>query len=264
MYTSIITAVIIVAALGLLIGLILAFASVIFAVPKNEKIEKVTEILPGANCGACGYSGCAGYAEALVKGKAEIGLCTVGGIKAAKEISQILGKENASVERKVAVVHCMGSCDNTQNKAEYVGLSSCLAAHKVGEGVTSCTYGCLGLGDCVRACDFDAVKICNGVSIVDPEKCKACSKCVGACPRNLISLVSLKPQAIVRCSNRQKGAQTRKLCKSGCIGCMKCMKNCPENAITVKDFCAFVDPLKCSGCRTCVDNCPTGSITFFD
>lgn len=264
MINSIIIAVLVVAGLGLLIGLILAFASVIFAVPKNEKAEKISEVLPGANCGACGFSGCSGYAEALAAGKAQPGMCTVGGEAVAKSISEILGVSGGNIEKKVALVHCAGSCDNTENKAEYSGLKSCLAANKIGSGVTSCTFGCLGLGDCERACPFDAIHIRNGVSVVDSEKCKGCSKCINACPRNLISLVKYTPQAVVRCSNKQKGAVTRKLCKAGCIGCMKCAKNCEANAITVKDFCAFVDVDKCTGCRTCVDNCPVGCITFFN
>lgn len=264
MNNPILIAVLVVSGLGILIGLILAFASVIFAVPKDEKAEKIAEMLPGANCGACGYSGCQGYADALAKGDAQIGLCTVGGLALAKELSALLGGSGENVEKKVALVHCMGSCDSTENKAEYVGLKSCLAANKIGGGITSCTYGCIGLGDCERACPFDAIHVNNGVSLVDKEKCKGCSKCISACPRDLISLVTYKPQAVVRCSNKQKGALTRKLCTSGCIGCMKCAKNCEADAITVKDFCAFVDVSKCTGCRTCVENCPVGCITFFE
>lgn len=254
--------VLLVAGIGLLIGLILSIASIVMAVPKDEKEEKINAALPGANCGACGFSGCSGYAAALAKGEAEVGLCAPGGIACAKEISEILGVETGSLEKKTAVVHCMGSLDNTSYKAQYNGINSCAAAAKVGGGLTACTYGCLGLGDCEAACPYDAIRVCNGVAAVDPDQCKACSLCVKTCPRGLISIVPYKNSAVMRCSNRDKGAVTRKLCKTGCIGCKKCEKNCPAGAIKVENFCAVVDPDKCTACGVCVDNCPQHCLTY--
>lgn len=260
---GILLAVALVAGIGLLIGLILSVASIIMAVPKDEKAEQILEALPGANCGACGYSGCSGYASALSKGEAELGLCSPGGAACTKAVSEILGVAAADAEPKVAVVRCMGSLDNTSYKAEYTGIKSCSAAMKIGGGLTACSYGCMGLGDCEAVCPYDAIHVCNGVAVVDKDKCKACTLCVKACPRNIIEIVPLKNQAIVRCSNHDKGAMTRKLCTAGCIGCKKCEKACEQGAVKVTDFCAYVTPSLCTDCGACVDACPQHCITYF-
>ena len=260
---SILTAVGIVAGVGLLIGLILSVASIIMAVPKDEKAEKILEALPGANCGACGYSGCSGYAEALAKGKAEVGLCAPGGAACTKAVSGILGVNTGAVEPKTAAVRCMGSLEHTSYKAEYSGIMSCAAALKIGGGLTACTHGCMGLGDCEAACPYDAIHVKNGVACVDSGKCRACTLCVKACPRGIITIVPKKDMALVRCSNRDKGAVTRKLCDVGCIGCKKCEKACEAGAVTVKDFCASVDPSLCTNCGKCAEACPQHCITYF-
>jgi len=259
---GILFAVALVAGIGLLIGLILSIASILMAVPKDEKAEKILEALPGANCGACGFSGCSGYADALAKGKAEVGLCAPGGLACVTEISAILGVETGSIEKKVAAVHCMGSLDNTSYLAEYNGIKSCAAALRIGGGLTACSYGCMGLGDCEAVCPYDAIHVCNGVAVVDNDKCKACAMCVKECPRHIISIVPYKNSAVVRCSNKDKGAVTRKVCSAGCIGCKKCEKNCPVNAIKVTDFCASIDPSLCTGCGVCADNCPQHCISY--
>ena len=261
---TIILAILLVAGIGLVIGLILSFASIIMAVPKDEKAEQILEALPGANCGACGYSGCSGYADALSKGKAEVGLCAPGGLACTKVISKILGIDAKGAEPKVAVVQCMGSLDNTSYKAEYSGIKSCAAAMKIGGGLTACSYGCIGLGDCEAVCPYGAIQVCNGVAMVDSNKCKACTLCVKACPRKLIAIVPKKNQALVRCSNHDKGGVTRKLCTAGCIGCKKCEKICEVGAVKVENFCATVDPKLCTGCGKCVDQCPQHCIPFFD
>ncbi|WP_316636677.1 RnfABCDGE type electron transport complex subunit B [uncultured Ruminococcus sp.] len=261
--TGILLAVGIVAGIGLLIGLILSIASIIMAVPKDEKAEAILEALPGANCGACGFSGCSGYAEALAKGKAEPGLCAPGGLACTKAVSEILGVETGSVEPKVAVVKCMGSLDHTTYKAEYSGIMSCAAAMKIGGGLTACSYGCMGLGDCEAACPYDAIHVNNGVAYVDGGKCRACTLCVKACPRGIIEIVPKKDMATVRCSNHDKGGVTRKLCDIGCIGCKKCEKACEQGAVKVTDFCAYVTPALCTNCGACVDACPQHCITFF-
>lgn len=259
---DILTPIIIVGVIGLLAGVVLAVASIVMAVPKDEKAEALEAVLPGANCGACGYSGCPGYAAAMAKGEASPGLCSPGGAAVAAQCGEILGSGAVEMTRKAAVVHCMGSADNTQDKMIYDGLSSCSAAVQLAGGASSCRFGCLALGDCAAACGYGAVEVCNGVALVDPEKCVACGKCVGACPKGLIHLAPVKPRAVVRCSSCDKGKATMQSCKVGCIGCMKCQKTCEFEAVTVKNGLAQVDPEKCTGCGKCAEACPRHIITM--
>ncbi|WP_418771242.1 RnfABCDGE type electron transport complex subunit B [Neglectibacter timonensis] len=261
---DILTPIMIVSAIGLLAGVILAVASIVMAVPKDEKAEALEEVLPGANCGACGYSGCSGYAAALSKGEAKPGLCSPGGVDVAQKCAELLGSGEVEVEYKTALVHCLGSYDNTTDKMRYDGIQSCSASTFLAGGISSCRYGCMGMGDCVRACEYGAVSVCNGVAKIDPAKCRGCSKCVEACPKSLISFVPLKKQAVVRCSNCDKGRDTMKVCTIGCIGCMKCVKTCEFEAVAVKNGCAAVDPQKCTGCGKCVEVCPRHVITLLD
>lgn len=261
---EILLAILIVAGIGLVAGLGLAVASVIMAVPKDEKAEAVLAVLPGANCGACGFSGCSGYAAALAKGEAVPGLCSPGGEKTAADIAAVLGVDAGKVEYKTALVHCMGSYDNTQDRMHYQGIASCAAAAQLYGGTGECSYGCMGLGDCAAVCEYDAITVCNGVAVVHPEKCKGCSKCVAACPKKLIRLVPLQTQAVVRCSSCEKGALVNKVCKVGCIGCMRCVKVCEAGAVTVENALARVDPVKCTGCGKCVQECKRGCITMLE
>lgn len=259
---AILLPVILVAGIGLVLGLGLAITSKIMAVPVDEKAEAITECLPGANCGACGFSGCAGYAAALSSGKAtETNLCAPGGNAAAAQIAEILGTAPASVLPTVAVVHCLGNSTNSEDKMNYQGVSSCRMASQLFGGAKECTYGCLGLGDCVDACDFEAIHICDGVARISTIACHSCKKCVKACPKGLIKMVPLNvTQAAVLCNNKEKGAVARKHCKAACIGCMKCMKTCEHDAIKVENFLATVDPEKCIGCGKCHEVCPVGCI----
>lgn len=259
-FNLILIAVLIVAGIGLIIGIVLAFASAVMAVPVDEKVEALTEALPGANCGACGYSGCSGYAKALAEGSAKNGACAPGGDETAKALAEILGEKASAVERRVAVVRCMGITDNTQDKVDYQGVQSCAAAMLVG-GKGACSYGCLGLGDCVAACPYGAVSVCNGVAKVDADLCKACAMCVSVCPKKIITIVPVREQAVVRCSNSDKGAAAKKACKAACIGCKKCEKVCEAGAVKVADFKASVDPALCTGCKLCVEACPQNIIT---
>ena len=253
---EILIAVALVAGIGLLAGLVLAVASIVMAVPKDEKAEDILAMLPGANCGACGFSGCSGYAAALAKGEAKVGLCAPGGADCAAAVSAYLGGGDVDVERKCALVHCLGSYDNTSDKMEYDGIPTCAAASLLAGGITSCQFGCMGLGDCMRACQYGAIEVCNGLARIDPDRCRGCSMCVAACPKHLITFVPYKKLAVVRCANCDKGAMTNKVCKIGCIGCMKCEKTCEVDAIHVKDFHAQVDTDKCTGCGKCVEVCP--------
>ena len=248
--------ILVVAGIGLLAGLILAIASIVMAVPKDEKTETIRAMLPGANCGACGYSGCDGYAKALATSEAQPGLCPVGGATVTKAVSEYLGCDAGESETKVAVVHCLGSYDNTSDKVQYEGIETCAGAAMVAGGVASCQYGCMGLGDCVRACQYGAISVKNGLAKIDPKLCKGCSLCIKACPKHLIRFTPYWQQAVVLCSNCDKGADTNKVCKIGCIGCKKCEKTCQHDAIHVIDSHAVVDTTKCVGCGDCEEVCP--------
>lgn len=251
--------VLIIGGLGLVLGVGLSLASKFFAVPSNEKTEKIRECLPGANCGACGFSGCDGYAKAISENNAKPDLCTVGGKKTAEALSEILGIEITEV-KKVAVVHCNHGTDKAQSQFAYNGIASCSAANLLYGGSLKCKYGCLGFGDCISVCEFGALSIKNGNITVDTEKCTGCGKCAKICPKNIITIQPAASKIYVACSNREKGSVARKSCTAACIGCKKCEKVCPANAVTVTDNVAHINPEKCIGCGECERNCPTKAI----
>ncbi len=259
---SILLAVLIVGIIGLVCGIALAIASIVFAVPVDEKAEAITEMLPGANCGACGYNGCAGYASALSKGEVtNTALCNPGGSEVSKQIAEYLGLAAGEVAPMAAVVLCQGHSANASTKMEYSGVESCKMASQLFGGPKDCVYGCLGLGDCVKKCPYNAIHICDGVARINPELCKACKMCISACPKGLIELMPLhKTRAAVLCKNQDKGVLARKECKAACIGCMKCAKVCEAEAITVVHFNAHVDTEKCTGCGKCEEACPVKCI----
>lgn len=259
---AILIAVISVAGIGLICGLGLAVASVVMAVPVDEKAKNIEEMLPGANCGACGYSGCSGYAKALADGGAEPNLCAPGGSEAAAKISDYLGLSAANIVKKAAFVCCRGSLDNTDEDMIYRGINSCAAASKFYGGAFACSYACLAFGDCEKVCDYDAINICNGLAIINKDKCVACGRCVATCPKKLITMLEAKPQAVVKCSNCDKGAVANKVCKVSCIGCGKCMKACEFGAVKVKNSLATVDPNKCTACGKCIGVCPKACIVM--
>lgn len=263
---SILIPVVIVAVIGLIAGLGLAVASIFFAVPVDEKAEKIRECLPGANCGACGFSGCDAYASALSKGETDnCSLCIPGGNGAASEIAAIMGTTAAAITPMVAAVMCQGNHINAGFKLDYEGVESCKMATQLFGGPKFCTYGCIGFGDCVAVCPYEAIFICDGVARINPDKCRACKMCINTCPRNLIDLFPLDTlKAAVLCKNHDKGAQTRTQCKTGCIGCMKCVKACEVGAVSVENFCAKVDYAKCTGCGKCHEACPVGCIDTFE
>ncbi len=241
---------------GLIIGIVLGIAGKVFAVEVNEKEIEVREALPGNNCGGCGFPGCDGLAASIAKGESDPGACPVGGAEVAKNIAEIMGVE-ANVIKKYAYVKCMGDCDKAPVKYDYYGNTSCQdAANIPGGGAKSCSYGCLGLGSCVKACEFDAIYIENGIAVVDKEKCKACGKCIEACPKNLISMVEEDYKYIVSCMSKDPGVQVMKNCSEGCIGCSLCVKNCPFDAIEFENNLATIDQDKCKKCGICFNKCP--------
>lgn len=254
--------IIIVTVIGLLAGLILSIVSKLFAVEVDERIEKIREELPGANCGACGFAGCDEYAAKLVKEGVKPNLCVPGASAVAKKISEILGVEFESVEEKYAVVACKGNCDVTDDIVEYMGRKSCAACNSFYQGKKICTYACLGYGDCVNVCQYDAIHIVNGVAVVDYSRCVGCGMCARACPNHIIQLIPTSSHVAVQCSSKDKGAYTRSICKAGCIGCKKCEKTCPNGAITVENNLAHIDPSKCTNCGACFEACPVKAIGY--
>lgn len=261
---TIIIAIIIVATVGLISGLGLAIASIIMAVPVDEKAEAILEILPGANCGACGYTGCAGYSSALSSGETtKTNLCTPGGNETAQSLAQITGLAAEGVSLLTAVVLCQGNLKNCDLKLEYSGVKSCAMAQQLFGGPKDCIYGCIGFGDCVNVCPYNAIKICDGIAVVNPLACRACNMCVTTCPKNIIELVPMnESKTVVLCKSKEKGAVTRKQCKAGCIACMRCVKACEFDAIHVNDNCAHVDYDKCTACNECVEVCPVNCIAL--
>ncbi len=262
----IVLAVVIVAVIGLIAGLGLAVASKVMAVPVDETAEKIQEVLPGANCGACGFSGCAGYAAALASGKTtNTALCAPGGNDVSVEVAKIAGLSAGTVLPSAAAVLCRGNSQSVTKRFNYSGIQSCKMAIQLFGGPNSCSFGCVGFGDCVAECEYNAIHICDGVARINPTACRACKKCVKACPRGIIKMLPLNEiKAAVLCNNHNKGAQTRKECSSGCIGCMKCVKVCEHDAVKIENFCAVVDYEKCTGCGKCHEECPVKCIDLID
>lgn len=252
--------VIIFAVLGLAAGILLTAASKIFYVKTDERIEQISESLPQANCGACGFAGCSDYANAIVSNNAPTNLCKPGGTEVSKKISSILGTEAMEITPETAVVHCRGNCDAVSRRFTFDGVQSCAAAKRFHGGEKSCTFGCLGYGDCVNVCDENAIEIVNGVAEVTGA-CVACGKCVKACPNSLISMKPVAKHIDVKCSSKDNGKVTKQACSNGCIGCKICEKKCLNDAIKVIDFHAVIDYNKCTVCGACYNACPTGAIT---
>lgn len=262
---EIIIAIAILGGLGLVFGLVLAAASKLFYVETDPRLDQLNECLPGANCGGCGFAGCGAYAEAVLKGEAQIGQCASGGTECAQAMGAIMGVEVSDMVRKVALVRCSGyqgvdasgAATGAKTKGQYEGFKDCLAASKVGgNGPLACKFGCLGFGNCVKACQYDAIQVVNGVAKVDPEKCTGCMACAAACPRNVITAVEYDKPVRIPCNSLAKGAVTVRGCSKGCIGCGLCKKICPEEAITIENNLAVIDYSKCTSCGLCATVCP--------
>lgn len=263
--STIVITIISLCAIGIASAVILYFVAQKFKVEEDPRIDIVEGLLPGANCGGCGYPGCRGLAEAAVKASSMDGIsCPVGGAASMSRIAEALGREVSTEAPKIAVVKCNGNCTNRPRTSEYGGARSCAIEHSLYIGDTACAFGCLGCGDCVTACPFDAIHMDTEtlLPVVD-DKCVACGACVKACPRNIIELRNKGPKdrrIFVSCVNKDKGGVARKACKVACIGCGKCVKECPFEAITLENNLAYIDYSKCRLCRKCVSVCPTGAI----
>lgn len=269
MNSILIFAVVSLSAIGLISAVVLYFIAQKFKVIEDPRIGLVEESLPAANCGGCGFAGCHNFAEALVR-KAEDektieGLnCPVGGGDVMNKVAAILGLEAPVTEPMIAVIRCNGSFKNAPSKVAYDGPATCAFAHNLFAGTSGCAFGCLGLGDCVAACIFDAIHMDpeTGLPVVN-DKCTACGACVKACPRNIIELryKGKKDRRIfVSCVNKEKGGPARKNCVVACIGCGKCVEACAYDAIIMENNLAYIDFEKCKLCRKCVTVCPTDAI----
>lgn len=246
---------------GVICAVILIVANILFGIKEDETALAIRDCLPGANCGACGYSGCDGYAKALAeKETTETNLCVPGGDSTARGIAEVLGVEAKDVVEKVAYVACNGTCDVAGKKYDYQGVKTCRAVNLSYNGEKLCNFACLGYGDCAAVCPQNAITVENGIANINPRKCIGCGICVRECPNSIIHLINDTSRVVVECSNHDKGAVTRKACKNGCIGCMKCEKTCPHGAIKVINNLATIDYSLCTGCGACVEVCPVHCI----
>ncbi|MCL2806414.1 MAG: RnfABCDGE type electron transport complex subunit B [Treponema sp.] len=256
----IITAVVSVTVIGLICAIVLNVASKLMYVKVDMRVTQLIDVMPGANCGACGYPGCEGFAVALAAGEAKTNLCPPGGPELIKKISEILGIEGESIEKKIAVIRCLGSDDAKQKKMEYKGIPSCAGANQLYGGQCACGFGCLGYGDCLKVCPTNAICMETGLAHIIKDLCTGCGLCIKACPNRLITIENESIPVLVACINIEKGAIVRKKCKYGCIACTKCVKECPDGAIVIEDNLAKIDYAKCSGCGKCADVCMTKCI----
>ncbi len=247
--------------IGYLVGLGLVYAGKKFQVETDPREGEVREALPGNNCVACGYAGCDAMAAAIMKGEAPGNGCPVGGKASAEAIACVMGADAGEVESKVAFVRCSGTCDKTGMQGNYIGIQDCRSAMLSGLNLTDCQYGCIGLGSCAGVCPEKAIKVVNGVAVVDRRKCLGCGLCVKACPKGMIELIPASSYVAVRCSSKDKGAVVRKKCQAGCIGCSLCVKQCQHNAISVENNLARIDYTACVQCGACAEKCPAKVIT---
>lgn len=262
----ILSSIIVLGGIGVLSAAVLYFVSKRFHVVEEPEVALIEAELPGANCGACGYSGCHDFAVNCAKAPSLEGFnCPGGGEKAMSAIARIKGVDSVAARPMVAVVHCNGTCENRPIKSYYDGARSCAILSMVAVGATDCAYGCLGEGDCAAACRWNAITMnpLTGMPEVDTDLCTGCGVCAARCPRSLIELRPKGPRGMrvyVACANREKGAMAIKECKVSCIACGKCARSCPHDAIRIENNLAYIDFEKCKLCRKCVDQCPTHAI----
>lgn len=255
--SGIIIAILVVGAVGLFIGLFLGLAGKKFAVWTDPREEEVLEALPGNNCGACGYPGCSGLAAAIAKDEADIAACPVGGQSVADVIATIMGVEVQQAQRNVAYVKCGGTCETAKQSYNYTGIEDCVMMNMMQDGgPKACSYGCLGGGTCVKVCPFDAIDIINNIAVINKEACRACEKCVAACPKHIIEMIPYEQNYFVTCESKEKAKDVMAVCSVGCIACKRCEKACEFDAIHVVDNIAHIDTKKCTNCGACFEVCP--------
>lgn len=246
----------IIGAIGLFFGALLAFASIVFKVEKDERIDEICELLPGANCGGCGYTGCSALAEAIVADGELATKCNLMTEEKNAQICAIMGIQAGKIEKKTARLRCAGTSEACKPRYDFTGIDDCYTAMQLNGGPKTCEYGCMGLGSCVKACDFDAIEIKDGIAFIHQDKCVGCGKCVSSCPKNIIELVPVRDAIYVACHSTDKGTLVRTYCSAGCIGCKICEKNCEAGAIKVENNLAHIDYEKCTVCGACIAACP--------
>ncbi|MCC7107587.1 MAG: RnfABCDGE type electron transport complex subunit B [Chloroflexi bacterium] len=247
--------------LGLLFSLLLSYFNKRFTVVVDPRLEQLLALLPGSNCGACGQAGCLGLAEAVLAGKKEADGCVAGGPATATRVAEYLGVTIEAKEQMVAYVACRAGRTTAKMKYQYEGVDNCQAVSLLFGGDKLCSYGCVGLGSCVRVCPFDAIHVTEeGVALVDRDKCTGCTKCVASCPRSVISMVPKRQTVLVGCNNHDRGRRAKEVCDLACTACKICEKNCPVAAIVVTDNLAVIDYDKCTECGVCVEKCPQSTI----
>ena len=263
-FNEVIIAVAVVGVIGIIVGIILSVAEKVFHVDIDEREEAIREVLPGSNCGGCGFAGCDACAEAIAKGNAEVSACPVGGASVAQKIGEIMGVEVGDMTRMVAYVKCDGTSDKREVEYNYFGIDSCIYADKMpGSSPYACKYGCLGFGSCARVCDQQAIRIINRKAVVDESLCVACGKCLRVCPHDLIELIPANSKHRVQCASLARGLEVKNACTAGCIGCGLCAKNCPNDAIEFKNNIAVINYEKCTECGACVEKCPRKIIKVY-
>ena len=242
--------------LGVMMGVLLSVAAKAFKVEKDEKAEKITELLPGANCGGCGYAGCSALAEAIAKGEAKVNSCSVASPEAVGQIAEIMGVEAEATEPMCAHITCAGDCNTAKKKFIYSGADDCAAAERLGGGNKVCPNGCIGLGTCVKHCPFEALSVVDGIARVDEDKCRGCGVCVSSCPKSVIRLIPKSSRVRMNCVSTDGGKAVRAYCDAGCIGCKICEKLCAAGAVKIVNNVAVIDHAKCTGCGACAEKCP--------
>jgi electron transport complex protein RnfB len=260
-YSTVIHSVLVLGGIGLLCGIMLLVASKFFSTEVDPRVGELVKMLPGANCGACGFAGCARFAEDIIGGRSHPNTCKVLDDENAASISSFLGVEGSQHVRVVSILRCQGGNHVVQKRSEYHGIKSCRAASLYAGGNKACSYSCLGYGDCISVCPFDAIQYGeDGLVVIDRAKCTGCGKCIPECPKSVLSLVPRSAQVSVACFSKERGKKVSQVCKQGCIACKRCEEACPLDAIHVEDNLANIDYQKCDNCGQCVEACPTKSI----
>ena len=256
--SMVIATIVVLAIIGLVIGYLLVTAGEKFKVEVDPRETEVRELLPGANCGACGYAGCDALAAAIAKGEAPTNACSAASSEAKQAIADVMGVAAApDGPKNVAYVKCSGACGVVKIKSNYIGVQTCeAAASNTGKSGQACQYGCLGFGSCTKVCPYDAIHVVNGLAVVDRSKCVACGKCVATCPQHIIEIIPDPSKYAVQCSSNDKGPAVKAACTAGCIGCGLCVRQCKDGAISLNNNVAHIDQSKCTGCGSCAAKCP--------